>query len=597
MLSPNEISLIIIIGFTFLVIVSNRLPIEIVALLLLSVLGFSGLVAEERVLSGFSNPVVITLLGLFIITKALEETGVIQSIAERLNTIGKGSEIRLIVLFMVTGAALSLVMNNVTAGAVLLPAAVSVAKDSNVRLSKLLIPLSFGTLIGGMATYLTTANIVMSGLLIENDLDGLNILDFTPTGGLIVIAGIIYMIVIGRHLLPDRDSISQSTFPTDLQQTYQLDERTWEVEVKPGSRLVGLSLDQSGIGEELGLTILALWRGHQAMFNPQPDQVIQANDYLLVLGREERLNILLQWGTSLRNGPQNNKQRHDYHVNLTEVIIPPRSQAIGQTLSQLKFRNLFGLTAVAIWREGRSFRTDVGKMELNVGDALLVVGYPERIQKLASDRGYLIPITGYFSQPLRPQKAPTSIIITTIVLILGIFNLLPLAQVMLAGGIAMVLSGCLKIEEFYDAIEWRVIFVIAGMLPLSIAITDSGLADRIGTGFITLLDGAHPIFLIAGLFGLTVMVTQIIGGQVSALLIGPIAISTAIQMGVSPQATSVAVAIGCSTAFLTPIAHPVNLLMMGSAGYQFNDFFKVGVGMTLVTLVALMLGLMLFWNI
>lgn len=597
MLSPAEVGLIVIACSTFALILWDHLPVEIVALLLLSVLGFSGLVPTDRVLSGFSSPVVITLLGLFVITKSLEETGVVQGIAERLNRVGGGSELRLVALFMLTGAALSLVMNNVAAGVLLLPAAVQVARISNVRVSKLLIPMSFGTLVGGMATYFTTANILMSTLLIDNNLDGLNMLDFIPTGGLILLAAVGYMLLIGRHLLPNRDSITQAFLPVNLQETYQLDERTWEIRVSAVSKLVGLSLNQSGIGHELGLTVLAIWRGNQAIFSPKPDQIINANDYLLVLGRKERVDILLEWGTQLRNGGGAVSHPHNYAVNLTEVIIPPRSQAIGQTLRQLKLRSQFGVTTVAIWREGRSFRTDVGTMSLNVGDALLVVGYPERIKKLAADRNYLVPITGYATQPERPHKAKIAVAITGIVLLLAVLDLLPLAQVMLAGGVAMVLSGCLSVEEFYEAIEWKVIFLIAGMLPLSIALVETGLAARIGVELVAILSGYPALLLIMGLVILTVCVTQIIGGQVTALMVGPIAISTALQLGISPQAMAVAVGIGCSTAFLTPISHPVNILMMGAGGYHFNDFFKVGLGMTLVTLVTLAIGMLVFWQI
>lgn len=597
MLSPDQILLLIITGVTFVLIVLNRLPIEIVALMLLIVLGFTGLVPADRVLDGFSSSVVITLLGLFIITKALEETGVIQMIAQRLNRIGNGSETRLISVFMLAGAGMSLVMNNVAAGAVLLPAVVRVGQISKVRISKLLIPMSFGTLLGGMATYLTTANIVMSTLLIDSGMRGLNMLDFIPTGGLIVIAGTIYMLLIGRHLVPVRESITETTFPTNLQDTYRLEERTWEVRVRPGSRLIGKPLQRTGIGEELGLTVVAIWRGHQAIFSPEPDEIIKPDDYLLMLGRKERLDMLLAWGTELRHEDHPRIDPSTYHVNLTEVIIPPRSEAIGQTLTELGFRNKHGVTAVAIWREGRSFRTDVGKMPLSVGDALLIVGFPERIKKLAQDRNYLVPSAGSFAEAMRPHKALLCSLITLVTLALAIFEIFPIPQVMLAGGIAMVLSGCLNMEEFYDAIEWKVLFLIAGMLPLSLAMIDTGLAEVLGVEIVNLFADFHPLMVIAGMFLLTVLVVQIMGGQVTALLLGPIAISTALQMNVSPQAMSVAVAIACSTAFLTPIAHPVNILMMGPGGYQFNDFFKVGLGMTIVTLLALIPGLVIFWQV
>lgn len=594
MLSPTELSLMVLTVILFAVILTDRLPIEIVALTLLLVLTFTELVPADEALSGFSSSVVITLLGLFVITRALEETGVIHRIADRLNRMGAGSEVRLITIFMIAGATLSLIMNNVAAGAVLLPAALRVAHISGVRPSKLLMPLSFGTLVGGMTTYLTTANILMSTLLQENGLQGLTMLDFIPTGGIITIAGVLYMTLIGRHLLPDHGSLTQRVLP-DLSETYQLQERTWEVQVLDGSRLVASTLRHSEISATLGLTVLAIWRNGQAIFTPQPETVIRPRDVLLVLGRQERVETLLTWGTQLRQ--TNIPPTLDRTVILAEAIVPPRSGAVGQSLQALKFRDKFGATVVAIWRGGHSYRTDVGKMPLSVGDALLVVGDAAHVNRVAADPDFLMPLQETATRPTRPEKAAWAIAITAVVLALAIFELFPIGPVMLAGAVAMVLSDSLSLEGFYDAIEWKVIFLVAGMLPLSIAISDSGLADRAGRAMVALLATQHPIWLIVGIFLMTVFVAQIIGGQVAALVIGPIAISAALQLDISPQATSVTVAIGCSTAFLTPFAHPVNIIMMGPGGYQLSDFLRVGIGMTLVTLMMLVVGMVVFWGI
>lgn len=597
MLTLNETLLIAIILGMLALIASNRLQADVVAIVVMLTLAVTRLVTPEQMLSGFSSSVVITLMGLFIVTQALEDTGVIWWIAQRINSVGGGSEVRLVLLFMSVGALLSLVMNNVAAGAVLLPAAVRVGQISNVRLSKLLIPMSFGTLVGGMATYLTTANIILSDLLLQQGLDGLGMRDFIPTGGLIVLAGLAYMLLIGRHLLPARESLTQNLIDRQLHQTYQLEERMWEVQILPGSRLAYTELCESAIGEQFGLTVLAIWRGRRAIFSPALDEEILPDDYLLVLGRKERVDELAAWGAVLSREHPTFNHKYDTSVDFTEVIIPPRSSAIGQTLTDLKHRSQFGLTAVAIWREGRSYRTDVGKIPLQVGDALLMVGPANRVQRLADDRNYLVPSSGYSSMPLRPQKGPWALAITVITLIVAIFELLPLPEAMLAGGIAMVITGCLGMEEAYDAIEWKVIFLIAGILPLSIAMTQTGLAGRLGVGVVNLLGDAPPLVLIAGIFLITTLITQVIGGQVTGLVVGPIAITTALQVGISPQAIAVAVAIGCSTAFLTPIAHPVNILMMGPGGYRFGDFVKAGFGMTLVTLLTLLVGMAVFWGV
>jgi di/tricarboxylate transporter len=599
MLTVNELTLIGITVVALFFIVTDRLRPDLVALFVLLSLAFTGLVTTTEALSGFGSPAVITLMGLFVITHTLERTGVIHRVANRLNRIGRGSEPRLILMFMVTGALLSMVMNNVAAGAVLLPAAVRVGRDSGVRLSKLLIPLSFGTLAGGMATYLTTANIIMGSLLEDRGLIGLGMRDFIPTGGLIVIVSLVYMLVIGRNLLPERESISESVRPAvNLYETYELAQRLWEVQIPADSWLVHKPIRESGIGEKLGLSVVGLWRGHRAILSPGPDQIVEPGDFLLVMGREERVEKLVEWGAAFREGRYEANGDHDYTVELTEVIIPPRSGAIGKSLVELDFRRRFGLTAVALWREGRSYRTDVGKFDLQVGDAVLMVGPSTRIAELTRETDYLVLTSDHEHQAINPQKAGWALAITAAVLIIAVLDLLPLATVALAGAAAVIVTGCLRMEEAYDAIDWRVIFLIAGMLPISIGLVNTGLAGRIGLSMVENLGQFGVLPLAAGLFVLTVLVAQVIGGQVTALVMGPIAISAVLQVDVSSaQAVAVAVAIGCSTAFLTPIAHPVNLLMMGPGGYASADFLRVGLGMTLVVFITLLLGLVLFWGI
>jgi di/tricarboxylate transporter len=512
---------------------------------------------------------------------------------------GGGREARLVLIFMATGAGLSIFMSTVAAAAVLLPAAVQVARDSDVRPSRLLIPLSFGTLVGGMATFFTTSNIIIGDILVEQGQRGLGMTDFLPTGGLIVLVSLLYMAFIGRRLLPERESVGQHASPRSLSrnlyETYQLEERMWEVKVLPGSRLVNVPLSQCSIGESLGLTVLAIWRGHQAILAPEPMEAICSGDYLLLLGRQERVAKLAEWGVSL--GRENGNGKHDYSVDLTEVIIPPRSAAIGKSLRDLRFRNKYGLTTVALWREGRSYRTDVGTFPVQVGDALLMVGAVGRIRSLAQDRDFLVLQSSHTARPPHPEKMKWAVLITVAVLFVAIFNLLPTPEAMLIGAVAMVLTGCLNMDEAYRAIEWRVIFLIAGMLPLSIAMVNTGLASRIGDGVVGLLSPFGPLVLLGGVVLLTMLVVQVMGGQVTAVIIGTIAVNMALQLGINPQAVGVAVAIACSTAFLTPIAHPVNVLMMGPGGYKPSDFLRVGIGMTIITFVILMLALALFWGI
>lgn len=596
MLTSPEITVIGIIAILLGLIFFTRLRIDIIALLVLLMVALAQLVPPSDALSGFSSSVVITIIGLLVITRALQQTGVMQWIARQLQTYGRGSEAKLIALVMSAGAAVSLFMSNVAAGAVLLPAVLQVSRDSGVSASKLMIPLAFGVTVGGMATYFTTANILMSEVLIAQGIAGLGMLDFVPVGGMIVAAGLLYMLLFGRQLLPDRASLTQSFHQIDLRDTYELAEQMWQVRVAPGSRLANQTVQESDINAELGLTVAAVWRGRETITIPKSNQMIYPADELLIVGREDRLEQLLAWGNELIESDKHAVQGV-LPIEPIEIMIAPRSTAIGKTLSQMKLNRDAGLLAMALWRDGQSFHTDVRKMPLKVGDAILVVGQSSDIQNLSNNSNFILPAGEYSAQAIESRKAPFAVGITVMVLALAVLQIVHLPIAMLAGAAAMVLTRCLRMEEFYAAVDWRTIFLVAGMLPLSLALTETGLADRVGAFLEMSLMNASPLLLFAVIALLTMLVVQVIGGQVTPLLVGPIAINAALQMGIDPRAMAVAVAMACSLAFITPISHPVNILMMGPGGYKFSDFSKVGIGMTIVTLLTMLLGFSLLWGV
>jgi len=532
-----------------------------------------------------------------VITAALERTGVVQWLADRLAHLSGSDERRTIVVFMGAGAFLSLGMNNIAAGAVLLPAAVNVARRSNIPASRLLMPLAFGTLLGGMATLFTTANIIISGSLQAQGQPALTMRDFLPAGAAIVVTGLAYMALVGRRWLPIRESVGRAVLVRpDLTQTYQLADRLWEVRVQPGSPLISQQLANCVIGSQLGSTVVGIWHGSEAKIPPAPTDVIAANDILLVLGREDRVRQLEEQRTMIGRNDQRGVAT-DLSVHLTEVVIGPRSPAIGETLKSLRFRTKFGLTTVALWREGRSYRTDVGDFTLRAGDALLMVGSPEAVRILAEEPGYIV-LDDPAVTPLHVTgKATLAALITAAVLLLSAIGLVPTAQAMLAGAAALVLTSCLSMEESYRAIEWRVVVLIAGMLPIGTALVTTGLATKIGEVFTVTFAPAGSLALTAGLYLFAAVVTQFVGGQVAALLVGPIAVSVAVHLGINPTAIGVATAMGCSAAFLTPIAHPVNVLMMGPGGYTFSDFFRVGLGQLIACFLTLLAVISLFWQL
>ena len=610
-LSTAEIFLIIVVAVPLLLAACNRLRLDLAALSIAAILGTAhffgmGLFGPAdtpnltvRAISGLGQPIILTLMGLFIITRGLDNSGVTRWIVKQVLKIGGQSEKRLIILFAGTTALLSLVMNNLAAGALLLPSAVEVCRRTGIKPSKLLIPVAFGSMLGGAATYFTTANIIVSGLLpiAEPAQQALNILDFTPTGGLIAIAGILYLGFWGRRLLPDRNPPSDVLFarPTgsELEDYYHLEERMWEVRILPKSPFVGQSLAVTGIGAELGITVMAVWRASQAIFAPGPQFCLQANDILLVIGREELVSQLEGYYLTIgRNG--SHQQISLRGVSMIEIMLPPHSRAEGRTLKQLDFRRLYGFTAVALWRKGRSYRSNIGDFKLELGDTLLMVGMDEQLRALARNPDYIVMEASKSDQPVERKSAR----VTTLALLAAIAVSIagfPVYLAMLAGALVILMAGVLTIDEAYRSIEWQAIFLIAGMYAASLAMVETGLANHIGALMLRIVEPLGPLGLAAGSFWLSGLLTQIMGGQVTALVTGPAAISAAIHMGTSPQAIAVAAGIGCSAVFLTPLAHPVNVLMISPANYRFSDFFKLGLPLNLLVIVLGTLLIPRFW--
>lgn len=607
-----QVFLIAVVLIPLALVVMNRLRVDIAALTIALALGIAqflgmGILGSPntprdaaKAISGFSQPVVITLLGLFIVTRCLDKTGVTRWIARRVLALGGRSERRLIALFTTATALLSLFMNNLAAGALLLPSAMDVSRRTGIRPSKLLIPVAYGSLLGGAATYFTTANIIVSDLLTsaEPPQAPLGILDFTPTGGLIALAGIAFMALLGSRLLPSRlprpEQVMARRTGSELEEAYQLEERLWEVRVLPGSPLVGKSLAQTNIGQ-YGVTIAAIWRGRQALFTPSPGEILRSGDLLLTIGREERVQQLGSHGLKVGR-EEGNGHISARGISFIEVLLAPRSASEGYTLKELEFRKRHGFTAVALLREGQSHRTDVADMKLQSGDSLLMVGARNRLKGLQASPDFIVLEPDLSDQPVNQRQAALSVAIILAAIAASVLGV-PVYLAMLAAALLVVLFGLFTMEEAYRTMEWQAIFLIAGMYSVSLAMVNTGLAETVGRVVVDWVTPFGPLGLAAGAYLLTALLTQVMGGQVTALVTGPIAISAALHLNTSPQAIAVASAIGCSASFFTPIAHPVNILMMGPGNYTFGDFFRSGWLLTLVCFIALMVGMALFWHL
>jgi di/tricarboxylate transporter len=554
-----------------------------------------------KAIAGLGQPVVLTLLALFIITRSLDKSGMTRWLARRLLKIGGHSTRRLIALFAATTALLSLVMNNLAAGALVLPSAMEIARRTGIKPSKLLIPVAYGSLLGGAATYFTTANIITSDLLTtaRPPQPPLHILAFLPTGGLIAIAGVAFLALFGWRWLPDRDPAPEQMMArhtsSELEEYYRLGERLWEMRVPSESAFAGQTLAESGIGERFGLVVAGVWHGHEAIFAPSPDQELYPEDILLVVGREERVNALAEAG--LRIGRENSNEHIVEHgVSFIEVMPAPHSPVLGQSLQELEFRNRYRFTALALFRGARSYRTDVGKLPLTLGDSLLMIGARHHLKRLQDDPSFVVLEPDLSDQPVQRTQAALTIGVLGAAITAAVLGL-PIYLTMLAGAMFLVVTKTLDIEESYRAIHWQAIMLVAGMYSVSLAMVNTGLAQMIGEGILLLVTPLGPLGLAAGAYLLTALLTQIMGGQVTALVTAPITISAAISLQTNPQAVALATAIGCSASFFTPIAHPVNILMIAPANYQFRDFMRLGWRLTLVCFLALLAGLAIFWRL
>lgn len=591
----------------------EKLRMDLAALSIAAVLGLMqlaglGMLAspgkpEEaiRAISGFSQPTVITLISLFILSRGLEKIGATRWVAQKIMLMGGNSESRLIALFAGTTAFISLFMNNLAAGALVLPAAMETCRRTGIRPSKILMPVAYGSLLGGAATYFTTANIVMSDLLriAKPPQTPLTMLDFLPTGSLILVTGILYLVFWGKQRLPDRTPgvlwNEARLTGHEMENFFQLGERLWKGQIMAASSLDGKTLAETDLGKTYGLVVAGIWSGNQLDLSPSADQILRVGNGLLIVGREERVKPLAELGIHVEPGQQDCSLA-SRGSTLLEIVLSPHSSAQGKTLKDLDFRNRFGFTVLALRRMERSYRTDVGNIPLAFGDVLLVAGSSNRLKSLQRNADFFLLEPEHSESPVKKS----ALILTVTVFITAIAASMlgvPTYLAVLCGALVLLITRIISMEEAYQAVEWQAIFLIAGMYAVSLAMVETGLAKTLGESFIRLANPFGSLGLAAGAFLLTALLTQAMGGQVTALVTGPVTISAAISMGASPQAVAVATAIGCSASFLTPMAHPVNILMVTPANYRFKDFFHVGWPLTILSFLALLAGLRLFWGL
>lgn len=779
-----EITLVlaILIG-AMILFISERIRMDVVALLVLALLAITGLVSPPEALSGFSNPAVITVWAMFILSGALTATGVASYIGKQVLKLAGEGEMRIIMTVMLTAAALSAFMNNIGVVALMLPVVMDIARQTKTSPSRLLMPLAYGSLLGGLTTLIgTPPNLLASNALRESGLTPFKLFDFTPVGLAAVLGGTLFIALLGRSLLPKRDisgettqdgskdlgeqyALRERTFilkipehshlkgkalsesrigsamglmvfairrglqtipapepstllkghdqlvvggrldrfneirewtnivmekeesalenlfseetrlleitipagsdligktlydvkfrrqfgvivlaiyrdsvvhrtnlesiilkegdrlllqgasaridelkekgefenpnemsPADLKEKYKLQERIFSVQLDENSALVGDTLAESRLGDAFGLGVLAIFRDSEALLIPDPDEKFQAGDKLLVKGKKEDVQVLqgLQELQIVETNVPDLISLQTEDVGLVEVVLAPRTRLASKTLRQINFREKFNLQVVAIWREGRPYRSQLRDIVLHFGDALLLFGKRSKIALLGKEPDFLV-LTQTVQEPPRLVKAPVASIIMIGVIIPVVLGWLHISLAAIIGATFMVLTKCINMEEAYRSIDWRPVFLIAGMLPLGIAMQTSGAANFLAVQVVSIVGQFGPWGLIVGLYLMTTIATTVVPTAALVVLMGPIVVKTSAEMGVSPHALMMGVAMAASASFTSPISHPANVLVMGPGGYRFVDYVKLGLPLTIVVMISVLLVLTLFW--
>lgn len=592
---------LIILGTAIILFLSERFSVDLVALLVLAALGLSQVLTPQEVFSGFSDTAVITILAIFVLAHGLEVTGVAERMGDLLvRTAGK-SETRLIITLMAAAAFMSLFMNNIAAASILLPSASTIARKTNARLSHLLMPLAFGTLLGGTATLFATTNIIVSGILKSNGYRGFGILDFAPVGLPLIIVGILYMALWGRRLLPEESRMEKAStlrpLESDLLHLYRLGERLFRVRIPAGSALIEKSLAESTLREKYGLNVVGVELSSGTLLAPEPDFIIHQGDILLLEGQLEEFRKLdaEPYLEILPMRPYTEEDLESASIAIVEAVLSPRSQLIGRTLRESRFREKFGMTVLAIWNGEQIILTQLTDLRLEFGDALLLQGPRKKLPLLRQDPNLIVLSQDDDKLPTVSNKGWLAITIFALTIFAAALGRFSVREVMLTGALAMVIANIVTMENAYRAIDWRIIFLVAGLLPLGMAMTKTGATAIFATALTSVLGPFGPLALLLGLLTLTVLLSQAMKGGIVSAVIAPIAIQAAQQLGVDPRAMAMGVALATSLAFVTPLGHPVNILVMGPGGYSFKDFFKVGLPLTIISFIVILLVLPIAW--
>ena len=605
------ITTLIILALSAVFFVNGKLRSDLVALCALVLLIVFNILTPEEALSGFSNPIVIMMVGLFVVGGAIFKTGLAKMISSKILRLAGKSELKLFILIMMVTAFIGAFVSNTGTVALMLPIVVSMAASANISPGRFLMPLAFASSMGGMATLIgTPPNLVVDEVLSNAGFTDLSFFSFTPIGVICVLIGLVVLIPLSKFFLVKKEDgkdtkTTTGHSPKELAKKYQLSDNLYRIQIRPGSRIGGKKLQELNITQAYNLSILEIRRqsSSQGRFLKTVDQSLagphtelQENDILYVFGPFEKVNQFAK---------EQNLELTDTHVSeyvegaeveklsvreigIAEVLLMPDSKLINKAVKDSGFRDKYSVNILGIQRKGEYILNDIKDIKMHAGDILLIQGTWDSIARMSQKQSQWVVL----GQPLEEAskvtldyKAPVAALIMVLMIAAMVFDFIPIPPVaaVIIAGILMVLTGCFRnVEEAYKTINWESVVLIAAMLPMSLALEKTGASNLISEKLVSGLGDYGPLVLMAGIYFTTSLLTMFISNTATAVLVAPIALQSAIAINVSPYPFLLAVTVGASMCFASPFSTPPIALVMSAGKYTFMDYVKVGLPLQIV---------------
>jgi len=589
-MTPEGLTVLAILVVSVVLFATERLRVDFIALGIMITLIVLGIVTPQEGVAGFVNPATITIAAMFVLSAGLQRSGALNSLGELMKRWSGNSESQMILVFMLTAAVLSAFVLNTAVVAVFIPVAAKIAHDAGIAPSRLLMPLSFGAMLGGTLTLIgTSTNLLVNGIAVQYGLTPFSMFDFAPLGIIVLVVGVVYMMTLGRRLLPKR------RFEDNLLDKFGIREYLSEVVVLPNSNLIGKRLDESELGQRFDITVLDILRGGRAIRLPGAARYLREGDVILVraslddllaIHEDEGLAILPARKLGGALGDEDD-------IGMSEAVVAPGSPLISHSLKEVNFRQRYGAIAIGIQRHGQPMFSKLGHQTMMTGDVLLVLGRKEALRAMQRNSDFVmlheVPL------PQERRHTPWAVLIMLGVVVSTMLGVLPVMVSALLGAFMMVAIGTLDLDEAYAALDKRVLVMLGSILALEAAMENSGLAEWASHIVIDMVGQSSPWLLVAVFYLMAMLLTETMSNQATAVVLAPLAISTAQTLGANPTPLLMAIAFAASASFMTPIGYQTNTMIYGAAGYRFFDFTRVGAPLNLLLWIVSTLAIPFIW--